>query len=359
MVTFAGWEMPGRYKGILEEHRAVRATAGLFDISHMGVVELLGREAAATCQELTTNDVRRLGDGQAQYSLLCNQQGGVLDDVIVYRLGPERYMLCLNAANTEADVAWIRDHIQRGVQVADRSAGTALLALQGPLAESLLSPHAVADVGELGSFGCRETSVAGVPAVVARTGYTGGDGFELFVASEGALQLWNALLGAGSSPVPVGLGARDTLRLEAGLLLHGADMGPTTSALEASLDWVVKLDAGPFIGRDALAVEAKVGPRRRLVRLILKDSGVPRHGCEILREGQKIGVVTSGTMSPMLRKGIALGFVDRPHHQVGTRVAIRIRGRTVDAEIVRGPFYPRQSHPGKSGTDRPVGAERP
>jgi aminomethyltransferase len=195
--------------------------------------------------------------------------------------------------------------------------------------------------------------------VVARTGYTGGDGFELFVASEGAVQLWNALLGAGGSPVPVGLGARDTLRLEAGLLLHGADMGPTTSALEASLDWVVKLDAEPFIGRDALATEAKVGPRRRLVRLVLKGTGVPRHGCEIRREGQRIGVVTSGTMSPMLRKGIALGFVDRPHHHVGTGVAIDIRGRTVDAEIVRGPFYPRRSGPSKSGVNRPVGAEHP
>ena len=354
MGSFAGWEMPVSYSGILEEHRAVRASAGLFDISHMGVVELRGPDAGAACQELTTNDVRRLGDGQGQYSLLCNEQGGVIDDVIVYRLASERYLLCLNAANTDGDVAWIREHACSGVEVVNRSVETALLALQGPRAEDLLAPHSSAEVWQLRPFGCLEARVAGAPTIVARTGYTGGDGFELFVPADAVGGLWDALLSGGRVVLPAGLGARDTLRLEAGLLLHGEDMGPMTSALEASLGWVVKLDAGPFIGREALAAEARQGPARRLVRLVLMGSGVPRRGCEISREGQKIGVVTSGTMSPMLRKGIALGSVESPHHRVGTRVAVRIRGRAVDAEIIRGPFYSqRTSHP-RSFEDRSV-----
>jgi aminomethyltransferase len=342
MVAFAGWEMPAQYQGVLDEHRAVRERAGLFDVSHMGTVELYGPDAAATCQLLTTNDVRRLKDGRAQYSILCNERGGMLDDIIVYRRSPEHYLLCVNAANTAADVAWIQGHATKRVEVVDRSAETALLALQGPRAGQALAPLARDPVGTLPAFGCVDTQVAGVPALVARTGYTGEDGFELFAPAALAGRLWDALLGGAEHVAPAGLGARDVLRLEAGLLLHGVDMGPETSPFEVGLGWVVKLDAEPFVGREALMAEARRDPSRRLAALVLAGPGVPRHCYPISRDGRRVGAVTSGTLSPTLRKGIALGMVDCPHDALGTRLAVEIRQRTVDAEVVRRPFYSRR-----------------
>jgi aminomethyltransferase len=339
LVPFAGWEMPISYRGILEEHRAVRACAGLFDVSHMGEIELAGPRAAAVCQELTANDVRRLEDLQAQYSLLCNEAGGIIDDVLLYRRGPERYLLCVNAANTDIALAWIREHNRGRATVIDRSAETALVALQGPRAVDVLERHASVAVRALAAFGCAEATVAGVRALVSRTGYTGDDGFELFVAAEHAGALWDAL--CTGEVVPAGLGARDTLRLEAGLPLHGEDIGPETSALEAGLGWVVKLDKGPFIGAQALAAEARRGPARRLVGLALCEPGVPRHGCAVVRDGRRVGTVTSGTFSPMLGKGIAMGYVERGNEAPGVRASIEIRGRLVAAEIVRRPFYRR------------------
>jgi aminomethyltransferase len=339
MAPFAGWDMPISYRSILEEHRAVRAHAGLFDVSHMGVVEIRGSDAAATCQRLTTNDIRRLADGQAQYSLLCNDRGGVLDDVIVYRLAAERYMLCVNAANTAADVAWMREHRLGNAELVDLSEDSALLALQGPRAVDVLAPHTDSPIGTLPSFGCVETRIAGASGIIARTGYTGGDGFELFVGATSAEALWDRLLEGSGGVVPTGLGARDTLRLEAGLLLHGTDMDETTTALEAGLGWVVKLDAGPFIGSEALAAESGAEPTRRLVGLVLDQAGIPRHGYPILLGQRRIGTITSGTLSPMLQKGIGLGFVANPHQAVGTRVAVSIRGRAVEARVARRPFY--------------------
>lgn len=339
LVEFAGWEMPLSYRGILQEHRAVRTSVGLFDCSHMGFVELRGGDAGATCQELTTNDVRRLGDGQAQYSLLCNDNGGVLDDVIVYRFGPERYAICLNAANTESDVAWIRAHRHGQTEVVDRSAATALLALQGPRAVDILAQRVAVPIRSLSPFTFLSTAVAGILAVVARTGYTGGDGFELFVAADKAAPLWDLLLEADQGVVPAGLGARDTLRLEAGFLLHGMDMGPTTSALEAGLGWVVKLNSEPFVGRDALAEEARRTPARRMAGLVLRSAGVPRRGYAILHDGRRVGLITSGGMSPILGKGIGLGYVEHPYEEPGTQVAVEIRGRAVPANVVRRPFF--------------------
>jgi aminomethyltransferase len=339
MIAFGGWEMPLHYTGILEEHRAVRGGAGLFDVSHMGEVELRGPGAAALCQYLTTNDVERLRDGHAQYTLLCNDQGGVIDDLIVYRLHAERFLLCVNAANAARDLDWIRERGVGRAEILDRSSELALLALQGPGAVDVLAPVTEAPIRSLPPFGCVETRVAGQEAIVARTGYTGGDGFEIFVAAAAAVRLWDALLARDGPVVPVGLGARDTLRLEAGLLLHGADMDAGTSALEAGLGWIVKLDCGPFIGRDALASQAKAGVRRRLAGLLLQERGVPRHDYTVSRGGTRVGTVTSGGISPMLGKGIALAYMERPHDGLGTTVEIDIRGRAVAAKVVRRPFF--------------------
>ncbi len=338
MVPFAGWEMPLSYAGILEEHRAVRSRAGLFDVSHMGVVELRGTGAEETVQGLTTNDVRRLQDGRAQYSLLLNDRGGILDDVIVYRLGATRFALCVNAANTDADLTWIRRHARPGTEVEERSPGTALLALQGPRAVETLRPHAAAAIVALAPFCCVEASVAGVETLVARTGYTGEDGFELFVPADRVDRVWNALLG---SPIvqPGGLGARDTLRLEAGLLLHGADMDATTSPYEAGLERFVRLDGDPFIGREAVAAVARDGTARRIARLVLRGPGIPRRGYPVTRSGRRIGVVTSGGMAPVLGRGIALAMVEREYAAAGTCLAVEIRGRAAEAEAVQTPFH--------------------
>ncbi len=339
MVDFAGWEMPISYRGILEEHRAVRTGAGTFDVSHMGFVEIRGPQAAAFCQKLTTNDIGRLRDGRAQYSLLCNEKGGILDDVVVYRLEQRRLAVCVNAANAEAGVAWMREHATDGAEIDDRRRQTALIAVQGPRAAAALEPLGMeSPAGRLARFGCVETRVLGVLAVVARTGYTGEDGFEIFVPADHAVRVWDVLVGEGAA-TPAGLGARDTLRLEAGLLLHGTDMDATTSPFAADLGAFVKLDCGPFVGREALVAEAQTGPVRRLVGIVLRDPGVPRHGYPIEREGRRIGVVTSGGMSPTLGRGIALGYVERPHDAVGTAVEIEVRGRRLEGEVVRRPFY--------------------
>jgi aminomethyltransferase len=288
---------------------------------------------------LTTNDIGRLRDGRAQYTLLCNERGGILDDIVVYRLDAQRLALCVNAANAETDVAWVRKHAFAGAEIDDRRHRTALIALQGPRAAATLAPLVPeSPVSALPRFGCVETRVRGVLAMVARTGYTGEDGFEIFVSAEHAVGVWDALVGVGDV-VSVGLGARDTLRLEAGLLLHGTDMDATTSPFEADLGTFVKLESGPFVGRDALVAEARTGPGRRLVAIELRDPGVPRHGYAIGREGRRIGVVTSGGMSPTLGRGIALGYVERPHDAVGTRVEIEVRGRQLEGEVVRRPFY--------------------
>src|SRR6059036_60984 len=304
LVEFAGWEMPLCYRGTAEEHRAVRERCGLFDVSHMGEIELHGPAAAAVCQELTVNDVRRLRIGDGQYTVLCNQRGGVLDDLIVFRLGPERYLLVVNAANAAADYAWICDRAGQRAVVIDRSAELGLLALQGPEAELALRTLTALDLG----------------------------GLRPFTALEGTRR---------RDGLPAGLGARDTLRLEAGLPLCGTDMDETTTPLEAGLAWVVKLDKGDFVGRAVLAEQAARGVTRRLVGLELAEPGVPRHGYAVWRDGTAVGTVTSGTRSPTLGTYIGLAYVTAGAAAPGTPVAVEIRGRRVPARVVARPFYRR------------------
>ncbi len=343
MVPFAGWEMPVQYTGIVEEHRAVRSAVGCFDVSHMGEFEVSGPEALAAVQYLTTNDAGALEVGQVQYSLLCTPGGGIVDDLTVYRLGPDRFMLTVNAANTDKDWAWVTTHSRRfgGARWRDVSAATALIAVQGPRAEALVGRLTALEVAGVGYYRFAEGTVAGVRALVSRTGYTGEDGFELYVAAADAVPLWEALLEAGAplGAVPVGLGARDTLRLEMRYCLWGQDIDETTNALEAGLGWVVKPAKGEFIGREAIERVRAAGPRRRLVGLEILE-GVARHGYPVVKDGQPVGVVTSGSYGPSVERAIALAYVESAHAAVGTELGVEIRGRVRPARVVKTPFYP-------------------
>ena len=340
MVDFAGWEMPVQYRGIIEEHLAVRRKAGIFDVSHMGEIEIRGAGALAACQSVTTNDVARLRDGQAQYSLLLLPSGGIVDDIVVHRLSAERVLLCVNASNREKDAAWITENV-RGAEVIDASDDWAQIALQGPKATAILSRLTAVDLGALPRFSFVEGEVAGRRALIAHTGYTGEDGWELYSKPDAARPLWDALLEAGAADglAPAGLGARDTLRLEAALPLYGHELGDDTSPLEARLGWVVRMDKGEFIGRDAVIRVRAEGVRRRLCGIELTEPGVPRAGYEVVRGDHTTGAVTSGTKSPLLGKGIALAYVADADAAAGTELAVRIRDRAVGAVVVPLPFY--------------------
>ena len=349
LIPFAGWLMPIQYSGILNEHRAVRAAAGLFDLGHMGQVRIAGGDALDFLQFITTNDVSVLDSGDAQYSLLPNEQGGVIDDIIVYRLPDEPdYFVVVNAANHAKDVAWMLHQQARrsdlDVSVTDVSDEFGMIAIQGPNAERIVAQQTTIDLGELGPFHWLRAQVAGIPLLVARTGYTGEDGFEFYVPNERTGDLWDALLEAGRPMglVPVGLGARDTLRLEARMPLYGNELGDDISPLEAGLGWAVKLDKGAFIGRDAIAKVKASGPPRRTVGFQLSErAGTARHGYEVQLDGKTIGVVTSGAHSPTLDSDIGLALIDSPAAGVGKPLQIVIRGRPVQAKQVKLPFYQR------------------
>jgi len=350
LVDFAGWEMPVQYRGIIDEHVTVRTAAGLFDVSHMGEIEVRGAEALATCQVLTVNDVGRLRDGQAQYTMLCIPNGGVVDDVIVYRFSATRYLFCVNAGNREAVFTWMREH-GRGATIVDRGDDFAQLALQGPRATAILAGLTALPLERVPAFWFVEGQVAGCEAIVAHTGYTGEDGWELYCAPRDAEALWGALLEAGKAfgLLPAGLGARDTLRLEAGLPLYGHELTRETTPLEAGLDRFVRLDKGDFIGRDALVRQQRDGVPRCLVGITLLDPGIPRQGYAIRRDDEIVGQVTSGTKSPTLGKAVGLGYVMPDCKNVGTRLAVEIRNRPAAAEVVALPFYRRRR-------ERPVAA---
>ena len=343
MVEFAGWEMPVQYRGVIEEHLAVRDKAGLFDVSHMGELEVEGPAALEFCQGLMANDLSRVRVGQAQYTLLLNESGGIVDDLVGYRLEENRFLFCVNAANTEKDFGWVKEKARGGSAIRDVSSRYVQLALQGPLAEKILQPMIPVRLDGIKPFHFASGEVSAIRCLVARTGYTGEDGFELYCDADKGENLWQELMDAGSGMglQPAGLGARDTLRLEKAYPLYGHELDETVSPLEAGLDWVVKLSKGPFLGREPLARQKQEGVKRKLVGLEMTGPGIARAGYSILKRERPIGKVTSGTKSPTLAKPIALGFVPAEEAAVGNDVEVEVRGRSVGARIVSLPFYRR------------------
>jgi glycine cleavage system T protein (aminomethyltransferase) len=343
MTEFAGFEMPVSYSGIIQEHLAVRAAAGLFDLSHMGEFELCGAQALELLERALTNSAARLAEGQAQYTLMCLESGGVIDDLIVYKLGPEHYMLCVNAANIEADRNRLMELNHAGAEFRDVSAETALVAIQGPKALALLQSATKVPLSAVKRFHTAGGAVAGAQCLIARTGYTGEDGFELFAGASDAAPLFEALLEAGRAEgiVPCGLGARDTLRMEAGLPLYGHELDRETTPLEAGLATFVKFGR-KFAGCDALAAEQAAGLRKKLVGIRTQDRrSIARQGYPLLRNGNQIGVVTSGSFAPSFGRPLAMAYVTDKHLAPGAILDVVIRGKNVPAELVALPFYRR------------------
>jgi len=348
MMGFGGFDMPVQYTSIIEEHMAVREAAGLFDVSHMGELLVEGPNALSLIQRLITNDAEKLSDGQALYTVMCTPDGGIIDDLIVYRRAADRYMLVLNAANVERDVEWFRTHNDAGVELREVSDDTALLALQGPRSLDIAQPFLERDLDDLSFYRFWEASGGAFldcdQAIISRTGYTGEIGLELYVPADDAPRVWRTLLDAGADDglLPAGLGARDTLRLEAGLCLHGNDITEETNPYEAGLGWLVKLDKGDFIGRDALEGIRQDGAERMLVGFVAAERGIPRHDHVIQSpEGDPIGVVTSGTQSPILDTGIGLGYVpNEPRYtEPGQSLLIASRRRHFEATVEEPPFH--------------------
>lgn len=345
MVDFAGWNMPVQYSGVLEEHRAVRNAAGLFDVSHMGEVTVRGKGAQAFLQHLTPNDVSKLVPGRAHYSGLLNERGTYLDDLLVYRLDEDDFLLVINAANVGPDFEWIASHARQAaeVEVENVSDRYALLALQGPKAVEILSTLTPSDLSAIRYYGFERGEVEGAKAILSRTGYTGEDGFELYLDPADAPRVWKRLLEAGAPHglQPAGLGARDTLRLEAGMALYGHEIDDTTTPWEANLGWVVKLDKGEFLGRQALVAQKETGVPRKLVGFEVKTRGIAREGHPVHHDGDEVGRVTSGTFSPTFEKALGMAYVPREIAEEGTGLEIRVRSRHLEAEIVPLPFYKR------------------
>ena len=344
MVDFGGWDMPVQYAGVIEEHLAVRQAAGLFDVSHMGEIEVTGADALAYIQHLTVNDAARLVDGQVQYSAFCYPDGGVVDDVTLYRFSATRFMFCVNAANIDKDFAWMQQALADAslpdVTLVNRSAEFAQIALQGPQAENILARLTALPLAELTYYHFCEGEVAGVQMIVSRTGYTGEDGFELYLPAAAAVDLWQKLLAVGNQHglQPVGLGARDTLRLEKGYALYGHELSAEISPLEAGLAWITKLDKDDFVGKAALVAQKAAGVPRRRAGLVMQERGIPREGYPVFLGADQVGVVTSGTMSPSLKVGIALALVAPDAAAMETELEIAVRNRRMRAKVARLPF---------------------
>ncbi|HLP17567.1 MAG TPA: glycine cleavage system aminomethyltransferase GcvT [Bacteroidota bacterium] len=343
IVPFAGFDMPVQYAGIMEEHKRVRDTVGVFDVSHMGEFFVTGRDACAFLQSVTVNDVSKLTPGAAQYSAMCYENAGMVDDLLVYMLGEGSYMLVVNASNIEKDFNWLASHTPEGVTLVNKSDDFALLAVQGPDAEATLQPLTAVDLGTIAYYHFAQGELDGVPMIISRTGYTGEKGFELYFAPEHAEKIWNDVFKSGAkySIAPIGLGARDTLRLEMGFCLYGNDIDAGTHPLEAGLGWITKLNKGEFIGRKIMTEAKAAGLPRKLVGLMLEGKVVPRHGYPIEHNGTQTGVVTSGTFSPSLGYGIAMGYVALALAEPGTVVQVDIRGRKTDARVTSIPFLKR------------------
>lgn len=343
IVAFAGWELPVRYSDVALEHRAVRTRAGLFDVSHMGEVRCSGAGAEAFLEHLTPNHVARLDIGRAHYSGLLNERGTYLDDILIYRLAEDDFMVVVNAGNAARDAAWIMDKAPANCRVEDLSERYALLALQGPAALGILEPHTGVALGALRYYGFAQGQVLGKAAIVSRTGYTGEDGFELYLAPGDASHVWRGLLDAGGPQglVPAGLGARDTLRLEAGMALYGHELDETRTPFDAGLGWVVKMDKGDFIGREALLVQKAAGPAVRLVGFEVEGRGIAREGARVWAQGEDVASVASGTFAPTLERAIGTAYVPVAHAVPGTKLGIEVRKRRLDARVVKMPFYRR------------------
>ncbi len=340
MVDFGGWELPVQFSGILDEHEAVRTRVGVFDVSHMGEVTVKGRGALSMLQKATCNDVSKLEDGRAQYNGLLYPTAGFVDDILIYRNAPDDYFIVVNASNSDKDYEWFRECAKGfDADVRNLSAEYAQLAIQGPQAEKLLQPMTDVELSKMKYYRFGKGKVDGVAAIVSRTGYTGEDGFEVYVSPEHSTRIMRKIIAAGAKPC--GLGARDTLRLEAKMALYGNDIDHTTTPLEADLGWIVKLDKGDFNGRDVLRRENAEGVRRRLVGFEMVDRGIARHGYPVVDGSQEIGVVTSGTHSPTLKKAIGLAYVPPDKTAQGSEFAVLIRGKETRARVVPTPFYKR------------------
>ncbi|HEX5874162.1 MAG TPA: glycine cleavage system aminomethyltransferase GcvT [Pyrinomonadaceae bacterium] len=348
MVDFGGWDMPVQYPaGTIEEHLRTRTHAGLFDVSHMGEIDVRGADAVPFVNRITSNDVTKLVDGQAQYTALTTPEGTVVDDLLVYRLAADHLLLVVNASTTEKDWDWIKSkHSSENVQLNNVSADYCQLALQGPEAQSILQKLTDLPLAEIKYYTFRSGTVDGVEGIVSRTGYTGEDGFEIYAPADRAEQLWTRILDTGNTGtpegvLPCGLAARNTLRLEAGLALYGHEIDETTTLLEANLGWICKLDKGDFTGREALAQQKQAGVKRKLVGFEVTERGIARDDQEVVVGGQRVGKVTSGSPAPFLKKNIGFAYVPVEFATVGQEIQIDVRGRLVNAQIVKTPFYKR------------------
>ncbi|MFK2826660.1 glycine cleavage system aminomethyltransferase GcvT [Bacillus sp. B190/17] len=346
VIDFGGWELPVQFSSILEEHEAVRKAAGLFDVSHMGEVLVEGKDAESYLNHLVTNDVTKIGLNQAQYTAMCYPGGGTVDDLLVYKLADETYLLVINAANIEKDVEWMKQHVKGSVTIENRSSDIAQVAIQGPKAESILQKLTDTDLSDIRFFHfAQHVNVDGITEVlVSRTGYTGEDGFELYLAAHQAKELWEKLLEAGREDglKPCGLGARDTLRFEARLVLYGQELTNEISPLEAGIGFAVKTNKeSDFIGKAALTVQKEEGLQRKLAGIEVIGRGIPRHGYKVFSGDEEIGFITSGTRSPSLQKNLGLALISAEYAEPGTELQVEIRNKKIDAVVVKAPFYKR------------------
>jgi aminomethyltransferase len=346
-IDFGGWELPVQFSSIKEEHEAVRTRAGLFDVSHMGEVIVTGPDSLNYLQKMLTNDISKIKNGGAQYNAMCYENGGTVDDLLVYKLEDNHYLLVVNASNIDKDYKWLEDHLEGNVTIDNLSEKMAQLALQGPIAEKVLQKLAGdSDLSGIGFFKFQqEVKLNGKVALVSRTGYTGEDGFEVYCDSSDAVELWKAILSAGKEEgvIPCGLGARDTLRFEATLALYGQELSPEITPLEAGIGFAVKLNKeADFIGKEALKHQKEKGASRKLVGIEMIDRGIPRHGYPVYKGEELIGEVTTGTQSPSLKKNIGLVLIKNEHAVLESELEVEIRGKRLKAKVVSTPFYKRE-----------------
>jgi aminomethyltransferase len=345
MVPFAGWDMPVQYTSVIEEHLAVRKSCGLFDVSHMGEIEVSGTKATEAVQSITTNDASILNDGQVQYTLLCYPNGGVVDDVTLYKFSDTRYMFCVNASNTEKDFNWIKENAGSIANIKNLSNDFGQIALQGPLSQEVLQNTCNIDLSLIRYYHFKNVNLFGIEVVISKTGYTGEDGFEIYTPWDATITIWQRLMEAGNTfnIKPIGLGARDTLRLEMGFPLYGNELNENTTPLEAGLHKFVTLDKGHFIGKDALVKQAGQGINKKLVGLKMMEPGIPRSHYKIFAKDRIIGEVTSGTMSPFFGKAIGMGYVETAFSSIETELAVEIRSKMARAKVSKTRFYTRDT----------------